>query len=71
MIFQFMDWYKWYVNPQMAKAIEEKQEGQERGASMSDDMFAEMVAAGLRQEGRTEEEIKNIMYENGFIKDFD
>ena len=58
MIYEFMDWYKWYVNPQMAKAMEERDQN---AVSVDDENFMRMVADGLRAEGREEEDVQRIL----------
>jgi len=66
MIFEFLDWYKWYVNPKMAKAMQDKDK---HDVSMDEGEFAKMVASGLRKEGKTEKEIEQTLIEAGLIKD--
>jgi len=63
-IFQFLDWFKWYVNPQMAKKMEEIDSS---GISMEDEAFAAVIADGLRKEGKSEEEIEEFLLDNNLL----
>jgi len=66
MVYQFMDWYKWYVNPVMARKVEEMEKS---AVSMEDDDFIGIVAESMRKEGKSEEETYDALVEAGMINE--
>jgi len=64
MIYEFLNWFKWYVNPTMAEKVEQMET---KGVSIPDEDFVALVADGFRREGKSEDEIYDLLVKAGLI----
>jgi len=55
--FEYLNWIKWFINPEMAQKYESMQEGNDDSQRMSDDSLRESVTEDLRERGFSEDEI--------------
>lgn len=64
MIYDFLNWFKWFVNPTMAEKVDQMEK---EGIAVEDEDYVAMVADGFRREGKSEEEIYNMLLSAGLI----
>lgn len=64
MVLDFMHWFKWFVNPEMAQQYEASEKYHTK---MTSDEFLIPIVDELRAKGRTEEEIEEYLEESGLL----
>ena len=54
----FLDWFKWFVNPEASRAAEE---ADKRKISVDPEQYIKTIRQAMKEEGKSEEEIEEVV----------